>query len=242
MIIKDVLRDLVNTTSPMAFEAIVAARNEDGLMTLEAVTADKSVIMKAVVNEEVTDMEGVDSFGISTLPMLQGLLNLNTFKTESTVIKPVVSGDELIKFEFVSDDATTNFLVMSKKALPRQPKFIKKPFDVQVTPSAAKVSELKSYAGVFKTISENVVPYTEDGHLRFKVGNASKSSHGGSLSFSPTKEVMQESYAYPVERIMQALTRLNSCKECTMSIANSGVLAITVNTGICVYNFYLLGR
>lgn len=241
MIIKDVLRDMVNTTSSIGFEAVVVGRDDDGMMTLEAVTADKRVIMKAVVKEDVTDMEGVETFGIGTLPMLQGLLNLNTFKTESTSIKPVLVDGELMKFEFASDDATTNFLVMAKNALPRQPKFIKKPFDVQVTPSAAKVQELKSYAGVFKSISENVTPYTEDGHLRFKVGNASKSSHGGSLSFAPCKETLQESYSYQVERIMQALTRINSCKECSISIANMGVLAVTVDTGITVYSFYLMG-
>lgn len=242
MIIKDVLRDMVNTTSAIGFEVVVAGRNEEGQMTLDAVTADRRVIMKAVVKEDVTDMEGIDTFGIGTLPMLQGLLNLNTFKTESTKIQPVLVNDELQKFEFVSDDASTNFLVMAKNALPKQPKFLNKPFDAQVTPSAAKVQELKSYAGVFKSISENVVPYTEDDHLRFKVGNASKSSHGGSISFAVCKEEVPESYAYSVERIMQTLTRINSCKECTMSIANSGILAVTVDTGICVYNFYLMGQ
>lgn len=242
MIIKDVLRDMVNTTAAIGFEAIVVGRNEDGLMTLESMTADKRVIMKAVVKEDVTDMEGIDVFGIGTLPMLQGLLNLNTFKTESTTIKPVLVNDELQKFEFTSDDASTNFLVMAKNALPKQPKFLNKPFDAQVTPSAAKVQELKSYAGVFKSISEDVTPYTEDNHLRFKIGNASKTSHGGSLSFAVCKNDVPESYSYSVERIMQTLTRINNCKECTMSISHTGILAVTVDTGICVYNFYLFGK
>lgn len=242
MIIKDVLRDVVNTISAVGFDAIVVGRNDEKQITLESVTADRRVIMKTVVKEDVTDMEGIDQFGIGTLGMLQGLLNLNTFKTESTKIEPVLVDGELIKFQFSSDDASTDFVVLSKNALPRQPKFLNKPFDVQVTPSAAKVQELKSYAGVFKSISENVIPYTDDSHLRFKVGNSGKSNHGGSLSFSPCKDTLQEQYSYSIERIMQVLTRINSCKECTMSFSSSGVLAVTLDTGICVFNFYLMGN
>lgn len=239
---RDVLRDLVNTTSPLGFETIVVGRNDEDKLTLESFTTDKAVIMKAYVKEHVSDMDGVNSFGLGTLNMLQGLLSLNTYKTESTKIVPVLKNDEIVKFSFTSDESSTDYVVLSSKTVSKQPKLIDTTFDVQVTPSALKVNELKSYAGVFKSISEFVTPYTDETHLRFKVGNSGKNNHGGSISFSPTKEVLAEGYSYPVERIMQSLSRINNCTSSSISISSRGLMSITVDTGICVYNFIMMGR
>lgn len=241
MIIKDVLRDVVNTTSTIGFDVIVVSKTDDNFMSLEAVTTDKRVIMKAQVKEEVTDLVDADTFGIGTLGMLQGLLNLTTFKTDSAKITPVINNGVVTKLSFTSDDASTDFILLAKNALPRQPKFLNKPFDVQVIPSAAKVQELKGYAGVFKSISENVVPYTENNQLCFKVGNTGKANHSGSISFGPCTGTLSEKYSYSVERIMQCLTRINSCKECSINITESGALAVKIDTGVTVFNLFILG-
>ncbi|WNA15987.1 hypothetical protein XaC1_344 [Xanthomonas phage XaC1] len=238
---RDILRDLVNTTSPLAFDTIVLGQTDDNKITMESYTNDKTVVMKAVSNESITDMNGVENFGLSNLNMLQGLLSLNTYKTESTSITPVLKGNQIQKLSFSSDDSSTDFVVLATAALPKQPKLIDKGFDVQVTPSPSKVNELKSYAGVFKTLSEKVTPYTDDNQLRFKVGNAAKNNHGGSIAFAPTKEELTEGYGYSVDRLMQTLSRINNCKSSQISISSKGMMAITIDTGVCQYSFYMMG-
>lgn len=238
---KDILRDLVNTTSPLAFGTIVLGQNGDNKITMESYTDDRTVVMKAVSNESITDMNGVEGFGLSNLNMLQGLLSLNTYKTDSTNISPVLKGNQITKLSFKSDDSSTDFVVLATAALPKQPKIIDKGIDVQVTPSATKVNELKSYAGVFKTLSEKVVPYTEDNQLRFKVGNTAKNNHGGSIAFSPTKDELSEGYGYSVDRIMQTLSRINNCKSSQIAISSKGMMTITIDTGVVQYSFYMMG-
>lgn len=238
---RDILRDLVNTTSPLAFDTIVLGQTDDNKITMESYTNDKTVVMKAVSNDSITDMNGVENFGLSNLSMLQGLLSLSTYKTESTSITPVLKGNQIQKLSFSSDDSSTDFVVLATAALPKQPKLIDKGFDVQVTPSPSKVNELKSYAGVFKTLSEKVTPYTDDNQLRFKVGNTAKNNHGGSIAFAPTKEELTEGYGYSVDRLMQTLSRINNCKSSQISISSKGMMAITIDTGVCQYSFYMMG-
>ncbi|AXC39267.1 UNVERIFIED_ORG: hypothetical protein [Escherichia phage CMSTMSU] len=45
---------------------------------------------------------------------------------------------------FKAEDASTTFMVQPEKLIPAQPRFHEQPYDVQVTPSAAKVQELKA--------------------------------------------------------------------------------------------------
>ena len=240
---RDVLRDLVATTTPIGFETIIVAKEDRGQgekVYLESHTLDREVVMRAYVKDDVTDM--TDSFGLGSLPMLQGLLGLNSYRTDGTKIVPVETNGVTTKLVFKSETANTDFLVMEKSYLPKQPKFTDSNYDITLIPVTEKVNELKSFAGVFKTISPLVTPYTEDGILCFKVGSMNKNVHTGSLTFSECTGTLKVTYGFPVERILQTLSRVNNANSVEMNISAKGVLNIKLDTGVAVYDFYMMGR
>lgn len=241
--LRDVLRDVVDTTSPFGFENI-AFKREDGFIAIEGYTIDRQVIMKARTKQDVTDIKS--TFGLGNLPMLQGLLNLKTFQSDSTVIEPYgtktdkegkVTIDGLC---FRSDDAEMKFVVQAEKYIARQPKTMAIDFEAQITPSAAKVVELKSLAGVIKSISALVTPYTEDNSLFFRFGAPNSNNHNGALNFMACKGELKGTFSFPVERIMQALTRINN-SEITMEFSERSLIRVTVDTGVVIYEFLLTG-
>lgn len=242
MELRDVLRDLVTTTSGIDFDCIAISsedRGEGQRIYMEAYTNDKTLVMRAVSREDVPEVVG--RFGIGNLGMLQGLLNLSTYKSESTKIT-VNAKDGIVKsLNFSSDEANTNYLVVAEKFIPPQPKFTEQPFDVQVTPSAAKVNELKSFSGVFKSFTTLITPYTQDDTLYFYVGEKNKNNHTGSLQFSKTEGELKQSFGYPIDRVLQAMNRVSSAETKSLSLTKTGMLNVTVDTGVATYSIYVSG-
>ena len=242
MDLRNVLRDLVNTTSGIDFSCIAVSSEDRGQgqrVYLEAYTDDKTLVMRAVTKEDVPEVVG--RFGLGNLATLQGLMNLKTFSTESTSIS-VNAKDGVVKsLAFVSDEASTNFVVQSEKFIPAQPRFTEQPYDVQVTPSAAKVQELKSFSGVFKSFSTLVTPYTENDTLYFHVGEKNKSNHSGSLQFAKTDGELKLQYGYSIDRVLQALNRVSNAESATLGMTKTGMLNVTIDTGIAVYQIFVTG-
>lgn len=242
MELRDVLRDLVTTTAGIDFDCIAVSSEDRGQgqrIYMEAYTGDKNLVMRAVTKEDVPEVVG--RFGIGNIGMLQGLLNLNVYKSDSTKIS-VNAKDGVVKsLSFKSDDANTNYLVVAEKFIPPQPRFTDQPYDVQVTPSASKVNELKSFSGVFKSFSAHVTPYTDDNSLYFYVGEKNKNNHTGTLLFSKTDGELTQGYGYPIERVLQALNRVNNAEQKSLGITKTGMLNVTVDTGIAVYSIYVSG-
>lgn len=240
--LRDVLRDVVDTTSPFAFENVVF-KKEDGYVSIESYTIDRQVIMKARTKQDIT---GVDcSFGLGNLKMLQGLLNLKTFQTESTVIEPygVKTKDGVVQMDglmFKSDDAEMKFVVQAEKYLARQPKTMVIDFDAAIVPTAAKVNELKGLSGVLSSVSALVTPFTEDNSLFFRFGAPSSNNHNGALNFMSCTSELKGTFSFPVERIMQALTRINNC-DITMEFSERSLIKVTIDSGVILYEFYLTG-
>ncbi|SOK58535.1 hypothetical protein [Yersinia phage fHe-Yen9-04] len=242
MELRDVLRDLVTTTAGIDFDCIAISSEDRGQgqrIYMEAYTGDKNLVMRAYTKEDVPEVVG--RFGIGNLGMLQGLLNLNVYKSESTKIS-VNAKDGIVKsLSFASDDANTNYLVVAEKFIPPQPRFTDKPYDVQVTPSASKVNELKSFSGVFKSFTAHVTPFTENGSLYFYVGEKNKNNHTGTLLFSKTDGELSQGYGYPIERVLQALNRVSNAEQKSIGITKTGMFNVTVDTGIAVYSIYVSG-
>lgn len=242
MELRDALRDLANTISGIDFDCIAVSREDRGegfRVYMEAYTSDKALVMRAVTKGDIPEITG--RFGLGNLGMLQGLLNLKTYSTDCTKIGVNDNNGTVKSLTFQSDEAQTNFLVLAERYIPPQPRFTDQPYDVSVVPSAAKVNELKSFSGVFKALTAAVTPYTEDNSLHFYVGEKNKNNHTGSLQFSKTEGELAQGYSYPIERVLQALNRVSSAESKTMGITKTGMLNVTIDTGIAIYSMYVSG-
>lgn len=242
MDLRNVLRDLVNTTSGIDFSCIAVSSEDRGQgqrVYMEAYTDDKTLVLRAVTKEDVPEVVG--RFGLGNLGMLQGLMSLKTYGTDSTTITANTKNGVVTGLQFSSDEASTNFVVQSEKFIPPQPRFTEQPYDVLVTPSAAKVQELKSFAGVFKSFSALVTPYTEQDTLHFHVGEKNKNNHSGSLQFSKTDGELKLQYGYSIDRVLQALNRVSNAESATLGLTKTGMLNVTIDTGIAVYQIFVTG-
>lgn len=242
MELRDALRDLSNTISGIDFDCIAISREDRGdgyKVYMEAFTSDKTLVMRAYTKGDIPEINA--KFGLGNLGMLQGLLNLKTYTTDSTSITVNGSESAVKSLVFSSDDASTNFLVLAERYIPSQPRFTDQPYDVLISPSAAKVNELKGFSGVFKALTTSVTPYVEDNTLYFYVGEKNKNNHTGSLSFAKTDGELTQGYSYPIDRLLQALNRVSSAESKSMGITKTGMMNVTIDTGIAVYSMYISG-
>ena len=242
MDLRNVLRDLVNTTSGIDFTCIAMSSEDRGdgqRVYMESYTEDRTLVMRAYTKENAPEVQG--RFGLGNLGLLQGLMSLKTYSTESTTITPNVKDGVIKSLAFKSDDANTTFMVQAEKLIPAQPRFHEQPYDVQVTPSAAKVQELKSFSGVFKSFSSLVTPYTEGDTLYFHVGEKNKSNHVGALAFSKSDGELGLGFGYSFDRVLQALARVANSESVSLGITKTGMLNVQIDTGIAVYKFYVNG-
>lgn len=242
MDLRNVLRDLVNTTSGIDFTCIAVSnedRGEGQRVYMESYTEDKTLVMRAFTKENVPDFEG--RFGLTNLGTLQGLMNLKTFSTEGTTITVNQKAGKVQSLGFASEDASTVFVVQSEKFIPAQPRFTEKDYAVTVTPTAAKVQELKSFSGVFKAISALATPYTEDGNMFFHVGEKNKNNHTGAIQFSKAEGDLKLQYGYAIDRILQTLGRVSNAESASLSVSATGILKVTIDTGLVVYQFFVHG-
>lgn len=242
MDLRNVLRDLVTTTSGIDFSCIAMSsedRGEGQRVYMEAYTDDRTLVLRAYTKEDVPEVQG--RFGLGNLGLLQGLMSLKTYSTEGTTIKANVKDGVVKNLAFKSEEASTTFMVQAEKLIPPQPRFTEQPYDVQVTPSAAKVQELKSFSGVFKSFSSLVTPYTEDNTLYFHVGEKNKSNHVGSLAFSKTEGELGLGFGYNIDRVLQALSRVPNAESATIGLTKTGIMNVTIDTGIAIYKIYVTG-
>lgn len=244
MELRDVLRDLSNTITGIDFETIAITREDRGegdgtRVYMEAYTADRSLVMKAFTNADIPDFEG--RFGLSNLGMLQGLLNLKSYTNDSTKITVNNVGGENKSLIFQSDEAQTTFLVQTGRQIPAQPRFSSPDYAVTLVPNTDKVSELKSFTGVFKTLTTTVTPFTENGNLCFYVGEKNKNNHCGTISFGKAEGELNRGFSFPIERVIQTLNRVSSAKSKSMGISVTGMIKVTIDTGVAEYNLFVNG-
>lgn len=237
MKLHDALRDLVQTISGMDFECIEVTSDSEGT-SFKAYTLDKVMIMRARTKEPIEGI-GEGRFGIGNLSLLQGLMNLKTYSGDDSSIEYDASKHRLV---FNCTGASTDFVLTRDDFVPAQPRATERPYDITVDPNTAKISELKSFSSVFKSLSSVVTPYTENGDLKFFVGSSGKNNHNGVLSFAKTEQELNRGYGYSIDRLMQCTSRIGNAESKSLNISGTGILNITLNTGIIEYKFFIQGE
>lgn len=237
MKLTDALRDLVHTIAPIDFDCIEVTR-VNGVISFKAYTPDKTLIMRAETKEDIPEIDS-DKFGLSNLGILQGLMNLKTYNSDDTSITYEKDKSRLF---FKNDSANTSFILQKEKFVPAQPRFEEQPWDVTIDPSAAALSELKSFSSVFKSFSSVVTPSVENGDLLFFTGEKNKNTHSGKMVFAKTDQTLRQGYGYSIDRLMQTTARINNAKTKSLSISDTGMMGITIDTGLIVYKFFITGE
>jgi len=243
---KDHLKDLVKHTYGLGFIDLLKITGTDKATQIDALATDRSVVIQGKFHNVVPEFIG--TFGLPNLAKLNTILGIpvyNDEKEKATVdVQRVTKDDEVVptgvKFSSKSGDFENTYRFMSKGIVNEKLKellFREPPWDVTVTPSNTSIQKLKfqSQANSEETV---FLAKTDGNKLVFSFGD--HSSHAGNFVFEQgISGKLTRECAYPIAAVNSILS-LDGDK--LMKFSSQGLLIITVDSGLGVYNYMLSGQ
>jgi hypothetical protein len=237
---KDFLQDLVAHTHSLGFLPLVKVTSSSKATTIESLAEDRSVILNAKSHTPVDGLEG--TFGMPNLNKLDLHLKCPEYK-EGAGIKVVTqqrNGEDIptgLHFQNALGDFENDYRFMNQDVINEKLKTVKfkgTTWEVEFVPTVSSIQRLKYQAAAHT--EEQVFQVSTDGsNLVFSFGDAS--THAGSFTFqSGITGKLKQTWSWPVNAV-QAILALSG--DITMKIADAGALAITVDSGIAVYEYIL---
>lgn len=237
----DHLKDVVQHTYGLGVISMVKVTGTATDTTINAYDqATKTVVLNANFKAPVAGFVGV--FGMPNLDRLNTILNIPEYKENAkiTVLAQKDSeGNDVpasIQFENKAGDFKNNYRFMSTSVINDQLKNVKmKPvkWGVEIIPTAQSIQKLKFQASAHSDAT-TFSSKTENGELKFFFGDAA--SHAGSFTFATTTGSLSKQLNWPVS-VVNSILSLPGDKE--LKISDDGVLQITVDSGIAMYNYQL---
>jgi hypothetical protein len=241
---RDVVQDIVKHTAGLGFISAVKVTGTDSETTLDAMDADRTVILKAKLHNVVPEFEG--EFGLGNLGFLSGVTNLPNYQGDDATVE-VVSRERNgvhVPDQLLFKDAEGNkdqYRFMSKEIIEQTLQTVKfkgVEWDVTFEPTKQKVSELQQVAGIYGGIEPNFTVKTEDGDLIVTVG-ATDGSFTGKRTFAKNVNgEITQGFAWPLTQVL-AILKLGMSGTCVMQISAKGALQISVDSGLGKYDYIL---
>jgi hypothetical protein len=237
---KDFLQDLVAHTHSLGFLPLVKVTSSSKATTIESLAEDRSVILNAKSHTPVDGLEG--TFGMPNLNKLDLHLKCPEYK-EGAGIKVVTqqrNGEDIptgLHFQNALGDFENDYRFMNQDVINEKLKTVKfkgTTWEVEFVPTVSSIQRLK-YQAAAHTEEQVFQVSTDSSNLVFSFGDAS--THAGSFTFqSGITGKLKQTWSWPVNAV-QAILALSG--DITMKIADAGALAITVDSGIAVYEYIL---
>ena len=241
---RDIVQDIVKHTAGLGFITSVKVTGTDESTTLDAMDADRTVILQAKLHNTVEEFTG--EFGLGNLGFLAGVTALGNYQTDDATVDVVardrngVSSPDHLMFKD-ADGNTDQYRFMSKEIIEQTLQTVKfkgVEWDVTLEPTKAKVNELQQVAGIYGGIEPNFTVKTEEGNLIVTVGAADGSYTGKRTFAQNVNGEITEGYAWPLAQVL-AILKLGMSGTCVMQISKKGALMISVDSGIGKYDYIL---
>ena len=241
---RDIVQDVVKHTAGLGFITSVKVTGTDESTTLDAMDADRTVILQAKLHNTVTEFNG--EFGLGNLGFLAGVSALQNYQAEDATVDVVsrerngVQVPDHLMFKD-KDGNTDQYRFMSKEIIEQTLQTVKfkgVEWDVSFEPTKAKVAELQAVAGIYGGIEPNFTVKTVDGNLVITVGAADGSFTGKRTFAMNVNGEITEGYAWPLNQVL-AILKLGMSGACVMQISKKGAFMISVDSGIGKYDYIL---
>jgi hypothetical protein len=241
---RDIVQDIVKHTAGLGFITSVKVTGTDESTTLDAMDADRTVILQAKLHNTVEEFNG--EFGLGNLGFLAGVTALGNYQTDDATVEVVardrngVSSPDHLMFKD-ADGNTDQYRFMSKEIIEQTLQTVKfkgVEWDVTLEPTKAKVNELQQVAGIYGGIEPNFTVKTEGTDLIVTVGAADGSFTGKRTFAQNVNGEITEGYAWPLAQVL-AILKLGMSGTCVMQISKKGALMISVDSGIGKYDYIL---
>ena len=168
--IKDIFKDILRHTHALGFIEQVKISGTAESTTIEAMDADKTVILQGKLHNPVADF--VDqTVGLSRMSVLDGYLKFPGFVDEGSAVNVETqsrNGDDIpVQISFTSAEGHTgSYRFMLADVINQQLKSVTMkeiPWDVTITPSQKNLKDLGYFNGVLGGFEPVFSPSTEDG-------------------------------------------------------------------------------
>lgn len=241
---RDIVQDIVKHTAGLGFITNVKVTGTDEATELDAMDADRTVIMHAQLHNATPDFKG--EFGLGNLGFLAGVTSLGNYQTDDATVEVVsrerngVTTPDHLMFKD-ADGNTDQYRFMSKEIIEQTLQTVKfkgVEWDVTLEPTKAKVNELQQVAGIYGGIEPNFTVKTEGSDLIVTVGAADGSFTGKRTFAQNVNGEITEGYAWPLAQVL-AILKLGMSGTCVMQISKKGALMISVDSGIGKYDYIL---
>ena len=237
---KDYLQDIVKNTYTLGVIELVKIIGTEKDTLLYAVSVDNTVVIKARFHNTVPDFIG--TFGMPNLNKLNTILNIPEYKDDANigVVNKMVEQQSVtsyIQFSNKVSDFKNEYRLMTQATIDERiktPKFKGAQWHVEFEPTVAGIQRLKFQASAN---SEETTFYIKQENNDIKMYFGDHSTHAGNFVFqSDVSGKLTKQTSYPVA-IVIAILNLPGDK--TMKISDNGVMMITVDSGLGLYEYII---
>lgn len=237
---KDFLQDLVSHTHNLGFLTTLKVTATEKDTAIESMAEDRSVILNAKTNAPIKNLIG--TFGMPNLNKLDIHLKCPEYQDGAKIEivqaqrneKTIPTG---LHFENLNGNFENDYLFMNEEIINTALKTVKfkgAKWDIEVVPTVNSIAKLRFQAAANSEESTFQVS-TDDNKLVFKFGDAS--THAGSFVFQDgITGKLKQKWSYPIDHVLKIL---NLTGDKIMRIADSGVMNITVDSGVAQYDYVL---
>lgn len=242
---REVLADIIKHTQGVGFFTDIRVSNTGKEAVIEAMESGKTVVMEASILEPFKDITG--DFGLGRLSILQGYLNFPNYKTDDATITVNYKdrGDKKnVPEDMVFNDGNGQksvYRFMSYDMIPYA-KFTGTKWDVKFEPSRTKIQEFQTLAGILGSNEPYFLAKTEDGKLKFLIGEEDSASDRTEIVMSDSVDgELKGDLYWPSDKIISIL-KLGMDENPVIEIMNRGALQITITSSKVKYKFILPAR
>jgi hypothetical protein len=237
---RDFLLDIVEHTQTLGCIDTIKIVGDSNSTTLDAVSDDKSVIIKAKFKQANPAFTG--TFGMPNLIKLNLILNIPEYKENAKIelLTADRNGETVptgLHFENAQGDFKNDYRFMSTEIINEKIKNINfkgVTWNVDFEPSSAAYQRFKFQAGA-NSEETQFIAKTENGDLKFYFGD--HSTHAGNFVFQPSVTgTLSRAWNWPVLRFISILN-LNGDKR--VKFSDEGAAEITVDSGLIEYRYII---
>lgn len=240
-----VLKEVMKKIGGLGFIDTIKVTGSAEETKIEAVDGEKTVIIKAKLAETQESLIG--DFGVSSLPLLTGLLNFSSYQTEAATfnVKRRDLGGKSVpeEFEFRDENGMgSNFRLMSGNLVPEQPLVADIKWDISFVPTKSKIQEFAALAGLYSQGEQFFSVKTKDSNVVLAIGDEGSATHRAQMVFATeiTGELKGE-LLWPIQQFLSIL-KMADGNDYSVNVTSKGAMQISVATENATYAYILPAR
>ena len=238
----DTLKEIIAYTHSLGFLELVKVVGTDTTTELNAMAADKTVVLNSKFVQPVPELEGI--FGLHDLGRLNTILNIPEYEKNADISVNTMKINDVevpvgIAFANEKHDFKNDYRFMSQEVVetqlpPRNRKNIN--WDVSIQPSVNAIQRLKFQSSAAGSNEGTFQARVENKNLYFSIGD--HSTHTGDFVFATgVSGTLKSPREWPLMHV-QGILNLTGDK--VMEISDEGAMQITVTSGLAVHQYTIL--